>query len=277
MLFSAVSSFAIMALAGQAVAEPLRQPYKLKLARMSTRSIFGLDRRQDEGYSPEQQFCGSGDTCAEACGKGFQQCASRDDIIHCFNKAGKQTCCPGLTGDSCDDGYFCTADDKGATWCCPDSMTLEQCASAYNLPGSLVSETAPAPSTPAPGPSTSASATTTTFAKVTESSSTKEAIVPQTTSNTSSTSSILSTSSTSSTSSSPVSMDNGSGTVAPTLSNTPASSAPAIAVTTSTSFASAAPSPTGPNNGIVTAGCDSTHAPVGGMVVLAAAAFAALL
>ncbi|KAI0387865.1 hypothetical protein F5Y04DRAFT_13325 [Hypomontagnella monticulosa] len=274
MLFSAVSSLAIMALAGQAIAEPLRQPYKLKLARMSTRSIFGLDRRQDVGYSPEQQFCGSGDTCAEACGKGFEQCASKDGVVHCFNKAGKQTCCPGLTGDSCDDGYFCTADDKGTTWCCPDSMTLEQCAAAYSLPGSLVSETAPAPSTSKPGPSTSASATTTTFAKVTESSSTKEAIIPQSTSSTSS------PTSTPSASSSSVSMDYGSETVAPTPpapTDAPVSSSPAVAITTSTSFASQSPTPTEPTNGIVTAGCDSTHAPMGCVVVFAAAAFAALL
>lgn len=88
-----------MALAGQTIAEPLRQPYKLDLAVMSTRSMFGLERRQgDEGYAPEQQFCSSGKTCAEACGKGFEQCASNDNVVHCFNKRAKQTCCPSLSG-----------------------------------------------------------------------------------------------------------------------------------------------------------------------------------
>ncbi|KAI0888983.1 uncharacterized protein GGS22DRAFT_65616 [Annulohypoxylon maeteangense] len=156
MLFQTVSSIAIMALAGQAIAEPVRQPYKLKLAQMSAKSIFGLDRRDDGGYSPEQQFCGSGDTCDEACGKGFAQCPSKDGIVHCFNKAGNQTCCPGKTGDSCDQGYFCSADDKGNTWCCPDSMTLKQCAAAYSLPGSLIVPTPTSTSTPS---STNASAT----------------------------------------------------------------------------------------------------------------------
>ncbi|KAI1461329.1 hypothetical protein F4805DRAFT_278896 [Annulohypoxylon moriforme] len=157
MLFQTVSSIAILVLAGQAIAEPVRQPYKLKLARMSARSIFGLDRRGDGGYSPEQQFCSSGDTCAEACGKGFEQCPSKDGVVHCFNKTGNQTCCPGQTGDSCDQGYFCSADDKGNTWCCPDSMTLKQCAAAYSLPGSLI---VPTPtSTSKPPSSTNASAT----------------------------------------------------------------------------------------------------------------------
>ncbi|KAI0899749.1 hypothetical protein F4806DRAFT_492744 [Annulohypoxylon nitens] len=159
MLFQTVSSIAILALAGQAIAEPVRQPYKLKSARMSARSIFGLDRRGDDGYSPEQQFCSAGDTCAEACGKGFEQCPSKDGVVHCFNKAGNQTCCPGQTGDSCDKGYFCSADHKGNTWCCPDSMTLKQCAAAYSLPGSLIVPTPTSTSKPPSSTSATKSAT----------------------------------------------------------------------------------------------------------------------
>lgn len=98
MLFTTVSSLAALALASQVVAEPLRQPYKLKLSKMSVNSMFGISRRQSEGYAPEQQFCNAGDTCAEACGKGFEQCSSNDGVVHCFNKSAKQTCCPGLTG-----------------------------------------------------------------------------------------------------------------------------------------------------------------------------------
>ncbi|KAI1083443.1 hypothetical protein F5B20DRAFT_406131 [Whalleya microplaca] len=164
MLFRNVSPFAIMVLAGQTIAEPVRQPYKLddlKLAKMSVRQIFGLDRRSDDGYAPEQQFCGSGNTCAEACGKGFEQCSSNDGVVHCYDTGAKQTCCPGKTGDSCDEGYFCSSDDKGATWCCPDSMSLKECAAAYNLPGSLVSETAPGPTSTSTSNAKPTSATTT--------------------------------------------------------------------------------------------------------------------
>jgi hypothetical protein len=100
MLFHRAPSMAVAAvLAGLALGEPVPQPYKLNtVARMSVRNLFGLSRRQDGGYSPDQQFCGSGDTCAEACGAGFEQCASGDGEVHCFNKAAEQTCCPGQTG-----------------------------------------------------------------------------------------------------------------------------------------------------------------------------------
>ncbi|KAI1103107.1 hypothetical protein F4804DRAFT_244116 [Jackrogersella minutella] len=238
MLFHTVFSIAIVALTGQATADPLRQPYKLKLARMPARSIFGLDRRGDDGYSPEQQFCSSGDTCAEACGKGFAQCPSSDGVVHCFNKGGNQTCCPGQTGDSCDEGYFCSADDKGATWCCPDSMTLKQCAAAYSLPGSLI---VPSPtSTSKPPPSTQASTTNgATTLKIAESAT--------------------------------VSGDYGSPTPEPTSTAVPAATASA------TASSSSAPSPTAPNNGLVEAGSNNIHAPVCGAMLLAIAAFATLL
>lgn len=239
---------AIVALAGQTVAEPLRQPYKLKLARMSVNTMFGLNRRQTEGYSPEQQFCGSGNTCAEACGTGFAQCDSNDGVVHCFNKTAKQTCCPGLTGDSCDKGYFCSADEKGATWCCPDSMTLKQCAAAYNLPGPLVTESAPATST-AKSPVSTRTATATanaTSAKVVQ--STTKVVAPET-------------------------------TAVPVETPAAASTTPDITtpeIPTSTS-ASASPTTTPPDNGIVQAGSDTIHAPMGVMVLIGAAAFAALL
>ena len=57
----------------QALAEPLRQrePYQPEVARMSVRNLLGLQSRQNGAYNPDQQFCGKGDTCAEACGDGF--------------------------------------------------------------------------------------------------------------------------------------------------------------------------------------------------------------
>ncbi|KAI1377743.1 hypothetical protein F4677DRAFT_46475 [Hypoxylon crocopeplum] len=271
MLFSVASSLATVALVGQAIAEPLRQPYKLKLARMSTRSIFGLDRRYDGGYAPEQQYCSDGNTCAEACGKGFEQCASKDGVVHCFKKSGKQTCCPGMTGDSCDKGYFCTADNKGATWCCPDNMTLEQCAAAYNLPGSLVSETQPATST-TKSPSSTHNTVTTAASSVKVVESTTKNIVPVTTSAVplpvygTQTSEIAQS----------VVQTSTSTPVAPVTTLLPASTSVPASVSTSAST-SASASPTPPDNGIVQAGSDTTHAPMGVMILFAAAAFAALL
>ncbi|KAI1776899.1 hypothetical protein F4818DRAFT_362433 [Hypoxylon cercidicola] len=252
MLFTTVSSLAALALASQAAAEPLRQPYKLKLSRMPVNSLFGLSRRQSEGYSPEQQFCGAGDTCAEACGKGFEQCSSNDGTVHCFNEAAKQTCCPGLTGDSCDKGYFCSADEKGATWCCPDNMTLEQCAAAYNLPGSLVSEMPPT-TTPTKSSASTPAATPTNDTTIRVVVTTTKAFVPETTSDTQA---VVSTPST----------------------TPPASTTIAIPITTPTSSSPASTtSVTAPENGIVQAGSNNVHVPVGGMVLLGAAAFAALL
>jgi hypothetical protein len=100
MLFRLVSSVAIAALAGQAVAEP--KPYKADMAKMSVRNMFanyGVGRRQtDDGYQPENTFCGTGTTCAEACGAGFEQCGSTDAEVHCFNAAALQTCCGAASG-----------------------------------------------------------------------------------------------------------------------------------------------------------------------------------
>ncbi|KAI5868483.1 hypothetical protein GGS23DRAFT_33115 [Durotheca rogersii] len=277
MMFRAVSSLALMALAGQAIAEPIRQPYKAEYARMSTRNLFGLERRQNEGYSPEQQFCGAGNTCAEACGKGFEQCASNDGVVHCFDTSAKQTCCPGTTGDSCDEGYFCSADEKGATWCCPDSMTLKECAAAYNLPDTLVSETKPGPttSTKSPPKSTPAPASTTGNSSSVVKASTTQTAVSKTTSESASKSApqvTLEATSSASASASASASKEGVTSSASELSPT--------AITASrngTASTSTGATPTAPDNGFVTAGSDSTHAPIGGMVLMAAAAFAALV
>ncbi|KAF2968440.1 hypothetical protein GQX73_g5140 [Xylaria multiplex] len=140
MIYSVAYTLLAVGLVSQTLAEPAREPYQPKFARMSTRSILGLQRRAPEGYSPTEQLCGVGDTCAEACGKGFSQCASKDGLAHCYNRLKKQTCCPNGRGDSCDNGYFCTADDDGETWCCPDGLSLKECAQKYDIPGSLTSQ-----------------------------------------------------------------------------------------------------------------------------------------
>ncbi|KAI0117781.1 hypothetical protein GGR51DRAFT_267681 [Nemania sp. FL0031] len=168
MLCYTVYTLLIAGLASQTLAEAVREPYQPKLARMSTRNILGLQRRALDGYAPMEQLCGEGDTCAEACGKGFKQCASKDKLTHCYNPLKKQTCCPGGSGDSCDNGYFCTSDEKKETWCCPDGLSLKECAQKYNIPGPLTSQAPPTPTT------TTSKSSTTTKASVTKDPSTTE-------------------------------------------------------------------------------------------------------
>jgi hypothetical protein len=107
MLFNVISTMAVAALAGVATADShvkLRHPMPEKqLFKMSSRQMLGdgdLVRRgyAGGGYSPEQTFCGTGNTCTAACGAEYQTCASTDQVTHCFNPAQKQTCCPGGTG-----------------------------------------------------------------------------------------------------------------------------------------------------------------------------------
>jgi len=100
MLFNAVSSLAIMAVVGQAIAEHVPQSNQMNLAKMSVKDIFGLQRRDSGEYQPSETQCGSGSTCAEACGKGFEQCGSKDDLVHCFNPTVGQQCCQGASNGS---------------------------------------------------------------------------------------------------------------------------------------------------------------------------------
>ncbi|KAK3997381.1 hypothetical protein QBC44DRAFT_93988 [Cladorrhinum sp. PSN332] len=127
------------------------QPYKVQEVKMSTRQLFGVVRREEPGYQPESAVCGSGNTCEEACGSGYQTCASVDSEVHCFNKDAGQICCPDKSGNSCDAGYYCAADKAAGTWCCPDDMNLEECAKAYKVDGGLIAQSA------APEPTTSSS------------------------------------------------------------------------------------------------------------------------
>ncbi|KAK8090707.1 hypothetical protein PG994_000212 [Apiospora phragmitis] len=155
MLLNALSPLAFLALAGHAIAEPAPQPYQMNVGKMSVKDIFGLQRRDDGEYQPTETLCGSGTTCAEACGQGFEQCGSQDDQVHCFNPTVGQKCCQGGTnGNACDDGYYCANDGKGATWCCKDGD--EACGG--KIPASLISSTSVATATtssPSASPTTS--------------------------------------------------------------------------------------------------------------------------
>ncbi|KAH6659350.1 hypothetical protein BKA67DRAFT_652581 [Truncatella angustata] len=156
MLFSTV---AIAALAGQVVvAEGVRKPYKPELARMSVKAMLLGKRQEDGGYEPDTTFCGTGTTCAEACGAGYQQCSSSDDQVHCFDAASSQTCCPNNSGDSCDAGYYCSADTTGATYCCPNGSSVEDCAATFSVTGGLSSQI--------PGPTLTTTLTSTSISTV---------------------------------------------------------------------------------------------------------------
>ncbi|KAJ3551587.1 hypothetical protein NPX13_g11326 [Xylaria arbuscula] len=163
MICSTAYTFLVVGLASQMLAEPIHEPHQPSLARMSTRDIIGLSRRGVEGYSPTELLCGEGDTCAEACGKGFAKCDSKDHLTHCYNPSKKQECCPNGSGDSCDKGYFCSADEDNKTWCCPDGLSLKECAQKYDIPGALTSQS---PSTTTSKTTTKATATKETSSKV---------------------------------------------------------------------------------------------------------------
>ncbi|KAF2454901.1 hypothetical protein BDY21DRAFT_399031 [Lineolata rhizophorae] len=119
------------------------KPYKLS-ASISTRDLFA---RRD-GYSPSSTFCGIGDTCGEACGTSYRECASRDAAtLRCYNPSIGQKCCANRSGDACDDGFYCTEDGAGETWCCPDDMDLDACAAAYGVDAlTSLSDSSSAPS-----------------------------------------------------------------------------------------------------------------------------------
>ncbi|ROT40582.1 hypothetical protein SODALDRAFT_356597 [Sodiomyces alkalinus F11] len=90
MQYRSIASLAVVALAAQATAQQTRI---FTRANQSLRDL-GVFRRQDDGYQPEDEVCsGAGNTCAEACGAGYEQCSSSDSAIHCFNPADEESCC----------------------------------------------------------------------------------------------------------------------------------------------------------------------------------------
>ncbi|KAL1841980.1 hypothetical protein VTJ49DRAFT_6223 [Mycothermus thermophilus] len=170
MLAKSVAALAALSLATGVAAEPLR-PYKPSMLKMSTRSLFGVVRRDETpGYQPSTEVCGVGPTCAAACGAGYETCASGDDEVHCFNPSAGEICCPNRSGSSCDSGYYCAADSQGETWCCPEGQSLTDCAASYpDVEGALVSQT-PVPET---STSTSTSSKPTTSSTKTSSAAAK--------------------------------------------------------------------------------------------------------
>jgi len=90
------STFILALIAGS---EATRQPYVI--ARAPASSLLGLAHRDTDGYTPQTELCGDGNTCAEACGAGYEQCASNDSFTHCFNPTAGETCCSIKSGGKC--------------------------------------------------------------------------------------------------------------------------------------------------------------------------------
>ena len=78
--------------------------------------------------------------------------------------------------EACDEGFYCAADERAKTWCCPDELGLKECADKFNLdtlttpaPSSTSTSTSKKPTstkksdntTESPGKGVSSSATTT--------------------------------------------------------------------------------------------------------------------
>jgi len=137
------------------------QPYLLRAA-TSSNELFGLMKRQS-GYAPSSVNCGPGNTCAEACGPNYIQCPSNDGETHCFDPSIKEICCTDGSGLPCDDGYYCTTDSTGGTWCCPNGLDLVACAALYTVTGlsSLPAITAAPTATTTAAPAPAANDTTT--------------------------------------------------------------------------------------------------------------------
>lgn len=253
MLAKSITALAAFALVANVAAEPL--PYRPNAMKMSTRELFGVVRRgETPGYQPEQAACNAGNTCSEACGAGYETCASSDDQIHCFNPTVGEICCPNQSGDSCQAGYYCTSDTKGETWCCPDAMDLAACAASYNVDGGLVSQTPPAVTT-----------TSTT-------SSTSTSQPPTTTSSSSSSTTISSSSS----SSSLIVVERNTTSIAITTAAPTKSFAPSASYVPSNSTSISLVSPALPTGSDVVEAAGSMVGPAGALVFLAAG-LAALL
>jgi hypothetical protein len=82
--------------------------------------------RRVDGYHPEFGSCGSGRTCLDACGSGWDGCNATTTLsLFCYNKDAGQSCCANGSGRACDRGYYCAwTEINGKTWCCKDVSLL---------------------------------------------------------------------------------------------------------------------------------------------------------
>ncbi|KAF3032291.1 hypothetical protein E8E12_001630 [Didymella heteroderae] len=138
------SIVALSLLAASAAADKLAFQ-NLSFGAMLKRGDMILKR---QGYTPETETCGRGETCEEACGLNSVECPSSDSTtLYCHLSNDGSKCCPDGSGNSCDAGYYCTSDSGGDTYCCPDGSDTAGCAQQYSLSVSLIRQTAtPTPS-----------------------------------------------------------------------------------------------------------------------------------
>ncbi|KEZ41130.1 hypothetical protein SAPIO_CDS7198 [Scedosporium apiospermum] len=171
-----VTAAAVLALAATVAADNVR------FTRAAPAQLGRLARREDDGaYEPELLECGEGNTCAEACGAGYEQCESSASENHCFNPAAGETCCTFLgLGSSCNAGYFCAHDVSKSTVCCAEGSSLEECATLNKANGALTSDP-PVPSTTETATETESSAEPTEPATTTGSFNSTTTFVPSST------------------------------------------------------------------------------------------------
>ncbi|OHE94219.1 hypothetical protein CORC01_10464 [Colletotrichum orchidophilum] len=151
-----LASVAFVAFAAQAFA----QQTKVFKRSITTGRDLGLMRRADDGYQPADEVCNKGgNTCAEACGNGYEQCKSTDQAVHCFNPAAGETCCSTTSGNSCLASFYCTHSSNTDTTCCPNGMNLGDCAANHGVSGALTSDPPVVASTSVPPTTTSKSST----------------------------------------------------------------------------------------------------------------------
>lgn len=108
-----------------------------------------LFRRGAGAYQPEMATCREGNSCAEACGEGFEQCSAGvgGGEAHCVNARARESCCTAGAGHSCADGFLCTVDEAFANFCCPDEQSLSECGQEQGVKGKLQYATGSTPPT----------------------------------------------------------------------------------------------------------------------------------
>lgn len=107
----------------------------INLRRMTFLELAGLEERQTITH-----YCGEGDTCAEACGAGYETCISYPT---CYDAAAGDVCCS--DGSKCRFESPCTDDaDIAAAYCpagtyctdvacCDNGVSLEECGASMTL------------------------------------------------------------------------------------------------------------------------------------------------
>jgi hypothetical protein len=127
-------------LAAAASTEEQFEFYRVVTPQLYGKKLFGRQRIEgwSPGYPPEFGSCGSGTTCADACGSEFEACnASTSLSLFCYNPSRGQTCCPNGSGrkctfrcqqavgeahncaGACEEGYYCAWNEiNGRTFCC---------------------------------------------------------------------------------------------------------------------------------------------------------------